>query len=230
MPEKKKPQTAGEAYDEGARALMKAIDARRSERAAGAPFKRLVQRVEEREGRPFNSDVDMPPAEIRMFKGKTDPYNEYMASIDDVLDATRPWREAVRNRSSFGERLSEQSGTPGELLPPYREEMARRIADPSRYENYPKYAATWTGEKIEDAALRSRGKTPPVTQADVDAMREMFKQPGETSDQRRATDALADDLLLDKPYDEVPWGMRFTDTWHRLRAEREGRPPKKKGK
>lgn len=93
-------------------------------------------------------------------------YDEAAGALMRAIDARRSGNANPYDR--LGEYASKQSGTPGELLPPYREAFARD----RQFEDY-----THPGY-IEERAF-SRSRNAPVRQEDVEAMQEMFERPGE---------------------------------------------------
>jgi hypothetical protein len=235
MPEKKKSKTAGETYDERARSLMKAIDTRRADRTIDAPKRRLIDRIREEEGRPaVIADVSpmVPGVDdiASMFSNRRpSPGAEYQRQRERALEVALPELEgnpmrAKRNWSYMmydnNEGLSGLSGTPGELLPPYRVSDARRVADAYDFSQrrHAEYADELARENIENLARDARKKTPPVTKEDIDSMREMFARPGETSNVRDYIDMLPPAAQFDERV------RRADAAWKRNNA------PKKKGK
>jgi hypothetical protein len=230
MPEKKKSKTAGETYDERARSLMKAIDVRRSERALDAPKVHMMQRVQDEYGRgPQIRDTAAAPFEF--FPSKPSPGYEYEEQMPRSIEATRPYRTGEAPRSSWNgmlfdrggyenEGISDMSGTPGELLPPYREKAARKLASDYEFDQrkYPQYADEWAKDTLQKGARNARKAEPPVTQEDIDAMREMFARPGETSNMRDYIEMLPRNAQADERV------RRADAAWKRNNA------PKKKGK
>ena len=238
MADKKKPKTADETYDERARSLMKAIETRRSDRALDAPARRLDERIRAEKGRAtIIGDLDpfFPTLEelaFRMTGRRPSPGAEYYNQEPRTKDAVRPtlqgnpmratrssWNGLIRDFEN-DEGISGLSGTPGELLPPYRARTARRIADDyeDRQRVAPRLAEKMTREDLENLALESRKATPPVTQYDIDAMREALVRPGETSNVRDPIDMMPNEAQW------VEKTLRGSAEW--LRAH----PRKKKGK
>lgn len=229
MPEKKKP-TAGEKYDEKARALMRAIDVRRSERAADAPGVRMMQRVRDEYGRTAQiRDTTARPFEF--FPSNPSPGYEYERQLDKSIDATAPWRTGEAPRSMWNKMLldrgrnegvSDISGTPGELLPPYRAKSARELAFAEEFykKKYPADADKMLRYEMEQRARGAQDRTPPVTQDDIDEMRDLMRRTGETSNVRDPIDVLPEDGYA-RWFENT---RRASDAWKREHA------PKKKGK
>lgn len=227
MPEKKKP-TAGEKYDEKARALMRAIDVRRSERAADAPGVHMMQRVRDEYGRTAQiRDTTARPFEF--FPSNPSPGYEYERQFDKSIEATAPWRTGEAPRSLWNkmlfdrgrnEGISDISGTPGELLPPYRAKAARQLAfDEEFYKKRdPKTADKMVMYELEQRARGARERTPPVTQEDFDEMRESLTRPGETSTVRDPINVLPPEAQFQERL------LRNSVDWVRKNS------PKKKGK
>lgn len=93
-------------------------------------------------------------------------YDEAAGALMRAIDARRSGN--VPYYDKLGEYASKQSGSPGELLPPYREGFARHV----QFTDYT------SPDYVEERAFSRRRNAPP-TQEDVDAMREMFARPGE---------------------------------------------------
>lgn len=235
----KKSKTPSEVYDERARSLMKAIDARRADRALDAPKRRLINRIREEEGRsatigdayPVFPIVDMVSS---MISGRRpSPGVEYQDQQNRTREAViptlqgnpmgarrEPWSGMMYDPEN-DEGLSGFSGTPGELLPPYRVRDARRVADSYEFSKsrHPEYADKLARKNIENLALDARKATPPVTQEDIDSMREMFVRPGETSNMRDYIDTLPSEAQ------NLERVLRADEAWRRAHVM-----PKKKGK
>lgn len=227
MPEKKK-KTQDEAYDDRARALMRAIDVRRSERAADAPAVHMMQRVRDEYGREAQiRDTTARPFEF--FPSDPSPGYEYQRQRDKSIEATAPWRTGEAPRSLWNkmlfdrgrnEGISDISGTPGELLPPYRAKAARQLAFDEEFykKRNPKTADKRVMYELEQRARGARERTPPVTQEDFDAMRESLTRPGETSTVRDPINVLPPEAQFEERL------LRNSVDWARKHS------PKKKGK
>lgn len=93
-------------------------------------------------------------------------YDEAAGALMRAIDARRSGNGPYYDR--LGEYASKQPGSPGELLPPYRENFARSV----QFDDY-----THPGY-VEDRAF-SRRREAPVSRTDITAMRELFERPGE---------------------------------------------------